>query len=89
MEELKVIIEMLNGLGEGAESAFALYMAVKFLRVLLLTVLLGGLFWGAYKLANKALNAHSFGCLVMDIFDEDIFYSSARARVIEKIRRNK
>ena len=82
MEELKLIVETLQGLGGEVKWVVIVWLALKAFGPLIAGGVVLTIFLLGYKLGIKALMGHQFGLQVIKLFGGEIWSSRAKTEVI-------
>lgn len=91
MEELKVIVDTISSLGDGAMTAFIIWVAVKYgLSYLMTIVLVSTFIFTAYKLLYLLITQHSFVGRIKNIMDfHGELIPREKREIIETLQRGK
>jgi len=85
LEELKLILEVVKAVGEGAFAITIIYFVKSFLQFLIGFGCLATVIILTFKLFNRSILIYQFGSKICQLFNKDIYLFSDREQVLEII----
>ena len=82
MEELRLIVETLQGLGGKVRWVVIVWLGLKFFAPLIVAGTIFSIFFLGYRIGTRAMVGHQFGMQVMELFSGNLYLRTNKAVVL-------